>query len=92
MGPIHGNLFVTRRNGVFKLELNSGLIDQKVIPGSAGLGIIVLPGGDMAIGVLARNSSAIMLPNAQFGPLNKAGDVESFPGTVELLEMKADQF
>jgi len=57
--PVHNNLFVTRGNGVFKLDLNSGLMDQRFIPGSEGRGVIELPGGDKAIAVLAGNSSAI---------------------------------
>lgn len=58
--PVHNRLFVTRGNGVFKLDLNSGLMDQRFIPGSEGRGVISLPGGDKAIAVLAGNSSAIM--------------------------------
>lgn len=58
--PVHGNLFITRGNGVFKMDLNTGLMDQHFIPGSEGRGIIALPGGNTAIAVLAGNSSAIM--------------------------------
>lgn len=57
---VHNNLFITRGSGIFKLDLNSGLMDQHFIPGSEGRGIIPLPGGDTAIGVMAGNSSALL--------------------------------
>lgn len=58
--PVHRRLFLTRGNGVFKLDVDSGLMDQRLIPGSEGRAVIPLPGGDMALTTMAGYSAAIL--------------------------------
>lgn len=58
--PVHRRLFVSRGNGVFQMDVDTGRIDQRVIPGSEGRGILVLPGGNRALAVMAGYSIAIL--------------------------------
>ncbi len=53
-------LFVTRGNGLFKMDLDSGLIDYRFLPGSEGRDVDVLPGGDMVMTTMAGYSAAIL--------------------------------
>lgn len=57
--PLHRNLFVARGNGVFKMELDSGLIDHRFIPGSEGRAVIPIPGSDLMLTTVAGYSAAI---------------------------------
>jgi len=56
----HRRLFLSRGNGVFKLDLNSGLIDYRFVPGSEGRAVIAIPGTDLALATMAGYSSAII--------------------------------
>lgn len=58
--PVHRRLFLTRGNGVFKLDVDSGLMDQRIVPGSEGRAVVPLPGGDRAITTMAGYSAAIL--------------------------------
>ena len=58
--PEHRRVYVTRGNGVFKLDLNTGLIDNRLVPGSEGRAVIAIPGTDMALTTMAGYSSAIV--------------------------------
>ncbi|MDH7637716.1 YncE family protein [Sphingomonas oryzagri] len=69
--PVHRNLFVSRGNGVFKLDVDSGLMDQRFIPGSEGRGVIPLPGGDMAIANMAGYSASILFATDAEGKVAK---------------------
>jgi hypothetical protein len=69
--PVHRRLFVSRGNGVFKYDVDSGLIDQRFIPGSEGRGVIPLPGGDMALAVMAGYSAAILFATDAEGKVAK---------------------
>lgn len=62
--PIHGRLFVSRGNGVFKLDTRTGLMDPRIIPGSEGRGVIVLPGGNQVLSDMAGYSVAILFDAA----------------------------
>jgi DNA-binding beta-propeller fold protein YncE len=63
--PVHRNLFVSRGNGVFKMELDSGLIDNRFIPGSEGRAVIPIPGTDMMLTTVAGYSSAIFFTSQE---------------------------
>lgn len=56
----HNMVFVTRGNGVFKLDLNTGLMDNRFIPGSEGRAVIPIPGSDMLLTTMAGYSAAIL--------------------------------
>ena len=53
-------LFVTRGNGVFKMDLATGLIDNRFLPGSEGRDVDVLPGTDQVMTTVAGYSAAIL--------------------------------
>lgn len=58
--PVHRRLFVARGNGVFKLDVDTGLMDPRVVPGSEGRAVAILPGGDQVLTTAAGYSSAIL--------------------------------
>jgi hypothetical protein len=62
--PIHRRLFVSRGDGVFRLDARTGLMDPQIIPGSEGRGVIVLPGGDEVLADMAGYSVAILFDAA----------------------------
>jgi hypothetical protein len=62
--PAHGRLFVSRGDGVFKLDTRTGLMDPQVIPGSEGRGVIVLPGGNEVLENMAGYSVAVLFDAA----------------------------
>ena len=53
-------LFVTRGNGVFKMDLATGLIDYRFLPGAEGRDVDVLPGTDLVMTTMAGYSAAIL--------------------------------
>jgi len=61
---VHRRLFVSRGNGIFKLDVGTGLMDPQVIPGSEGRGVIALPGGDTVLADMAGYSVAILFDAA----------------------------
>lgn len=56
----HRRLFVARGNGVFKLDVDSGLIDGRIVPGSEGRAVIPLPIGDLVFTTMAGYSAGIV--------------------------------
>ena len=52
-------LFVTRGNGLFKMDIDSGLIDNRFLPGAEGRDVDVLPGTDTVMTTMAGYSMAI---------------------------------
>lgn len=89
--PVHRNLFVSRGNGVFKLDVDSGLMDQRFIPGSEGRGVIPLPGGEMAIANMAGYSMSILFATdaegkvAKMFELGQASDAALYEPTAKLV-------
>ena len=69
--PVHRRLFVSRGNGIFKYDVDSGLMDQRFIPGSEGRGVIPLPGGDRALTDMAGYSAAILFDTDDAGKVIK---------------------
>lgn len=68
--PVHRRLFVARGNGVYKLDVDSGLMDPRVVPGSEGRAVAILPGGDQVLTTVAGYSSAILFA-AEDGKVSK---------------------
>ena len=68
--PVHRRVFITRGNGVFKLDVDSGLMDQRFIPGSEGRAVIALPGGDTLVSTMAGYSVAVQF-SAEDGKVSK---------------------
>lgn len=68
--PVHRRLFVARGNGVFKLDVDTGLMDPRVVPGSEGRAVTVLPGGDQVLTTVAGYSAAILFAT-QDGKVSK---------------------
>lgn len=68
--PAHRRLFVARGNGVFKLDVDTGLMDHRLVPGSEGRAVVVLPGGDQVLSTVAGYSSAILF-SAEDGKVSK---------------------
>lgn len=58
--PVHRRLFVARGNGVFKLDIDTGLMDPRIVPGSEGRAVAVLPGGEQVLATVAGYSAAIL--------------------------------
>jgi DNA-binding beta-propeller fold protein YncE len=56
----HRRLFIARGNGVFKLDVDSGLMDNRIVPGSEGRAVVPLPIGDLVMTTMAGYSSAIL--------------------------------
>jgi hypothetical protein len=57
---VHRRVFVARGNGVFKLDVDSGLMDYRIVPGSEGRAVVPLPVGDLVMTTMAGYSSAIL--------------------------------
>ena len=73
--PVHHRLFATRGNGIFELDLETGLIDNRFIPGSEGRAVIPLPGGDTMLTTMAGISGAILFTTVE-GNIVKVVDLE----------------
>lgn len=58
--PVNRQLFLARGNGVFRLDLNSGLLDYRFIPGLEGRAVIPLAGGDTMLTTVSGYSSVIL--------------------------------
>jgi DNA-binding beta-propeller fold protein YncE len=58
--PVHRRLFVARGNGVFKLDVDTGFMDPRVVPGSEGRAVTIIPGGDQVLTTVAGYSAAIL--------------------------------
>jgi len=62
--PAHRRLFVSRGDGVFELDTHTGLMDPRIIPGSEGRGVLVLPGGNEVLEDMAGYSLAVLFDAA----------------------------
>lgn len=60
----HRRLFVARGNGVFKLDVDSGLMDMRIVPGSEGRAVIPLPIDDLVLTNMAGYSVSILFSGA----------------------------
>ena len=58
--PVHRRLFVSRGDGVMRLDVDTGYQDAHLIPGSEGRASIVLPGGDTLLSTMAGYAMAIL--------------------------------
>ena len=58
--PVHRRVFVARGNGVFKLDVDTGLMDPRLMPGSEGRAVVAVPGGEQMLTTMAGYSSAIL--------------------------------
>jgi DNA-binding beta-propeller fold protein YncE len=76
--PVHRRVFVSRGDGVFKLDTVTGLMDPQVIPGSEGRGVIVLPGGNEVLEDMAGYSAAVLFDAAD-GHLRKMFSLRQAP-------------
>ena len=79
--PTNRRLFVSRGDGVFKLDVDTGVIDPQIIPGSEGRATIVLPGGDTILSTMAGYSAAILF-NANTGVPNHLIDLVQVPDSA----------
>lgn len=76
---VHRRVFVARGNGVFKLDVDSGLIDMRIVPGSDGRAVVPLPIGDLVVTTVAGYSAAILFSGedgkvSKFFPLRQTPD------------------
>ncbi len=88
--PIHRRLFVSRGNGVFKLDVDTGVQDAQIIPGSEGRAVVVLPGGDTVVSTMAGYSAAILFDAANGEPnhlieLTQAPDAAVYDPATKLV-------
>ncbi len=56
----HRRLFVARGNGVFKLDVDSGLMDARLVPGSEGRAVVPLPMDGLVFTTMAGYSAGIL--------------------------------
>lgn len=73
--PVNHVLFLARGNGVLKIDLNSGLIDNRFIPGSEGRAVIPLPGGDKMFTTVAGYSAGVFFSTVE-GKVEKLVELE----------------
>ena len=57
---VHRRLFVARGNGVYKLDVDTGLMDMRVVPGSEGRAVVPLPIDDLVFTTMAGYSVGIL--------------------------------
>lgn len=76
--PIHRQLFVSRGDGLFRLDARTGLMDPQIIPGSEGRGVIALPGGNEVLADMAGYSVAILFDAAD-GQVRKMFSLRQAP-------------
>lgn len=72
--PAHRRVFVSRGNGVFRLDIDTGKVDQRIVPGSEGRASLVLPGGDEVLATMAGYAIAIQF-DAGSGDIHKVYDL-----------------
>ncbi|MDB5714920.1 MAG: hypothetical protein JWO15_2317 [Sphingomonadales bacterium] len=58
-------LFVARGNGIFKYDVDSGLMDSRFIPGSEGRAVVSQPGTDVMLTTMAGYSAAILFSGGE---------------------------
>lgn len=79
--PVHRRIFVARGNGVFKLDVDTGLMDPRFVPGSEGRAVLALSGGDQMLATMAGYSSAILF-SANDGTVSKMFRLRQAPDAV----------
>jgi len=57
---VHRRVFVARGNGVYKLDVDTGLMDMRVVPGSEGRAVVPLPIDDLVFTTMAGYSVGIL--------------------------------
>ncbi len=75
---VHRYLYVSRGNGVYKLEVDSGLMDSRFIPGSEGRGVLPLPVGNLVIANMAGYSAGIVF-SGEDGKVSKMISLRQSP-------------
>jgi DNA-binding beta-propeller fold protein YncE len=75
---VHRRLYVSRGNGVYRLDVDSGLMDPRFIPGSEGRGVLPLAIGDLVIANMAGYSSGIVF-SGEDGKVSKMISLRQSP-------------
>ena len=57
---VHRRLFVARGNGVYKLDVDTGLMDMRIVPGSEGRAVVPLPIDNLVFTTMAGYSVGIL--------------------------------
>lgn len=57
---VHRRLFVARGNGVYKLDVDTGLMDMRIVPGSEGRAVVALPIDQLVFTTMAGYSVGIL--------------------------------
>jgi len=57
---VHRRVFVARGNGVYKLDVDTGLMDPRIVPGSEGRGVVALPIDQLVFTTMAGYSAGIL--------------------------------
>ena len=76
--PVHRRLFVSRGNGVFQMDVDTGKVDQQVIPGSEGRASALTPDGELVISTMAGWGAAIVF-EANTGDVKKMFSLRQVP-------------
>jgi DNA-binding beta-propeller fold protein YncE len=76
--PVHRRLFVSRANGVFEMDVDTGKIDPQVIPGSEGRASALTPNGDRVIATMAGWGAAIVF-DTNSGDVKKMFSLRQVP-------------
>jgi DNA-binding beta-propeller fold protein YncE len=79
--PVHRRIFVARGNGVFKLDVDTGLMDSRLVPGSEGRAVVAVPGGEQMLTTMAGYSSAILFA-ANDGTVSKMFRLRQAPDAI----------
>jgi len=79
--PVHRRIFVARGNGVFKLDVDTGLMDPRLVPGSEGRAVVAVPGGGQMLTTMAGYSSAVLFA-ASDGTVSKMFRLRQAPDAV----------
>jgi hypothetical protein len=79
--PVHRRLFISRGDGVMRLDVDTGAIDPRIIPGSEGRASIVLPGGDEVLSNMAGYTAAILF-DAETGTVKRLFDLRQAPDSA----------
>lgn len=76
--PVHRRLFIARGNGVYKLDVDTGLMDYRLVPGAEGRAVSPVPGGDLVLYTVAGYSSAILFEPVE-GKVSKMFSLRQIP-------------
>lgn len=76
--PVHRRLFIGRHDGVLMLDVGSGRVDQRFIPGSEARTTVVLPGTSQVMTMMDGYSDAILYDGVS-GDIVKLFDFREAP-------------